>query len=123
MQCFNDNYVIPACVSFYSMLENANSSHFYKLYVLHTDIKEENQKILHSIVLKFKNASLNFINMNHKFQDLFHKLKIKGHYSKEMLYKILAPSIFPQYDTIIITDVDVVFSGDISQCFIQGGGD
>lgn len=123
MHCFNDNYVIPASVSFLSMLENANPAYFYRLYVLHTDISEQNQNILNSIVAKFKNASLEFVDMNHKFENVFDRFRVKGHYTKEVLYKLLAPSIFPQYEQIVITDVDVVFSGDIADIWGGGQGD
>lgn len=127
MHCFDDNYVIPASVSFLSMLENANPRYFYKLYVLHTDISEKNQNTLNSIVSKFNNADLQFIDMNNKFDDEFEAMKNKAHYSKEVLYKLLAPTIFPQYEQIIITDVDVVFCGDIAEIYIicndnYGGG-
>lgn len=120
MHCFDDNYVIPASVSFLSMLENANPRYFYKLYVLHTDISEKNQNILNSIVSKFNNADLQFIDMNNKFNDEFDVMKTKAHYSKEILYKLLAPTIFPQYEQIIITDVDVVFCGDIAEIYDEG---
>lgn len=126
MHCFDDNYVIPASVSFLSMLENANPRYFYKLYVLHTDISEKNQNTLNSIVSKFNNADLQFIDMNNKFDDEFDTMKNKAHYSKEVLYKLLAPTIFPQYEQLIITDVDVVFCGDIAEIYIicndDGGG-
>lgn len=117
MHCFDDNYVIPASVSFLSMLENANPKYFYKLYVLHTDISEKNQNTLNSIVSKFNNADLQFIDMNNKFDDEFDVMQTKAHYSKEVLYKLLAPTIFPQYEQIIITDVDVVFCGDIAEIY------
>lgn len=120
MHCFDDNYVIPASVSFLSMLENANPRYFYKLYVLHTDISEKNQNTLNSIVSKFNNADLQFIDMNNKFNDEFDVIKTKAHYSKEILYKLLAPTIFPQYEQIIITDVDVVFCGDIAEIYDEG---
>lgn len=120
MHCFDDNYVIPASVSFLSMLENANPRYFYKLYVLHTDISEKNQNTLNSIVSKFNNADLQFIDMNNKFNDEFDVMKTKAHYSKEFLYKLLAPTIFPQYEQIIITDVDVVFCGDIAEIYDEG---
>lgn len=116
MHCFDDNYVIPASVSFLSMLENANPRYFYKLYVLHTDISEKNQNTLNSIVSKFNNADLQFIDMNNKFD----VMKTKAHYSKEVLYKLLTPTIFPQYEQIIITDVDVVFCGDIAEIYDEG---
>lgn len=120
MHCFDDDYVIPASVSFLSMLENANPRYFYKLYVLHTDISEKNQNTLNSIVSKFNNADLQFIDMNNKFNDEFDVMKTKAHYSKEILYKLLAPTIFPQYEQIIITDVDVVFCGDIAEIYDEG---
>lgn len=120
MHCFDDNYVIPASVSFLSMLENANPRYFYKLYVLHTDISEKNQNTLNSIVSKFNNADLQFIDMNNKFDDEFDVMKTKAHYSKEVLYKLLTPTIFPQYEQIIITAVDVVFCGDIAEIYDEG---
>lgn len=120
MHCFDDNYVIPASVSFLSMLENANPRYFYKLYVLHTDISKKNQNTLNSIVSKFNNADLQFIDMNNKFDDEFDVMKTKAHYSKEILYKLLAPTIFPEYEQIIITDVDVVFCGDIAEIYDEG---
>jgi len=58
--------------------------------------------------------------MNNKFNDEFDVMKTKAHYSKEILYKLLAPTIFPQYEQIIITDVDVVFCGDIAEIYDEG---
>lgn len=114
MHCFDNRYVIPAAISFQSMLRYANPDYSYKLYVLHTDITDENQKILKDIVSKFHNASLEFIDMKNKFKDIFDHLATKGHYSKEVLYKLLCGSIFSVYEKIIITDVDVLWKGDIS---------
>lgn len=119
MHCFDNNYCMPAAVSFYSMLENANQEYFYKLYVLHSDITEENQEKLREVVKNFKNASLEFIDMKNKFKTLFDKTTYKGRYSKEIYYKYLASSIFPEYEKIIITDVDVCFVGDISEHYLS----
>ncbi|MDD3237763.1 MAG: glycosyltransferase [Candidatus Gastranaerophilales bacterium] len=119
MHCFDDNYALPASVSFYSMLDNADKNYNYKLYVLHTDITQENQKKLQETIAPFLNATLEFINMENKFDNLWKNLNIKGHYSKEMFYKFLPASIFPQYEKIIITDVDVVWLGDISKTYID----
>ena len=58
--------------------------------------------------------------MNNKFDEEFDVMKTKAHYSKEVLYKLLAPTIFPQYEQIIITDVDVVFCGDIAEIYDEG---
>lgn len=119
VHCFDNNYVIPAAVAFFSMLQHASQEYFYKLYVMHSNITSENQKKLDLVVANFNNASLEFINMENKFEDLFQTLKAKGHYSKEMLYKLLLASIFPQYEYVIVTDVDVIYQGDISTEFIK----
>ncbi|MCM1294001.1 MAG: hypothetical protein NC311_00360 [Muribaculaceae bacterium] len=111
---FDNRYVIPAAAAFLSMLTHANKKYFYKLYVLHTDISHTNQEKLNQIVARFQNASLEFIDMHNKLDDMFAMLGSQAHYSKEVLYKLLLPSLFPQYNKIILTDVDVVYDGDIA---------
>jgi len=118
MHCFDNNYVIPAAVSFSSMLSHADPQYHYKLYVLHSDITIQNQKKLSDLVSGYQNASLEFINMNDRLNDIWSSCDTDhGHLRKEVLYKLLAPSLFPQYEKLIITDVDVVFSGDIAPSY------
>jgi len=119
MHCFDNNYAIPAAVSFYSMLRHANPAYGYKLYVLHSDVTHRNQQKLTELVEGFPNASLEFIDMSHRFNDVWKAIYRNNvtHITKECLYKLIAPSVFPQHDKIIITDVDVVFEGDISPSF------
>ena len=119
MHCFDNNYVIPAAVSFYSMLQHANPVYDYKLYVLHSDITWQNQQKLCKLVAEFPNVSLEFIDMTHRFDNIWKKATNKGHLAKEVLYKLIASSIFPNYDKLIITDVDVVFEGDIAPSFFS----
>ena len=115
--CFSDNYTIAAAPAFYSMLENADKNYFYKIFVLHSNITEENQAKLRQTISPFKNADLTFMDMNNRFDELFQKTKEKKFYTKEMYYKYLAPELFKEFDKIIITDADVVFEGDISKEF------
>ena len=122
MHCFDNNYVIPAAVSFFSMLQNANSDYFYQLYVLHTDITVQNQQKLKKLVESFPNAALSFIGMQHRFDSLWNSMPNTDHLSKEVLYKLVAPEIFPDLDRLIITDVDVVFLGDISESYFALDG-
>ncbi len=119
MHCFDNNFVIPAAVSFYSMLANASRDYEYRLYVLHNDITIENQRRLTALVEGFEGCSLEFIDTKGKFTDLFAGWKQGASFTKEVLYKIIAPTTFPQYDKMIITDVDVVFLGDISEEYLK----
>lgn len=127
MHCFDENYCLPAAVSFYSMLKYANKNYFYKLYVLHSDnISKDSQEKLKQTIAIFPNASLEFINKGGFYDDLWEKLKSKAHFSKDMFYKLSVASSFPQYDKMIVTDVDVLWQGDISvefEKFKNGGGE
>lgn len=120
MFCFDNNYVIPASVAFLSLLEHVDKNYFYKFYVLHSDITDENQTKLKQTIEKFSEFSeLEFIDMTHEFEDLWSTIGTKGHFSKEVMYKVLVASIFPQYEKIIVSDVDVVFLGDISDSYLS----
>lgn len=112
---FNDEYVIPAAVAFLSMLSYASKDYRYKLYVMHTDITKSHQKLLAEIVSRFDNADLEYIDMHNRMDNIYINPAYKGRYTKEIFYKLLLPSIFPQYDKVILTDVDVVYQGDISK--------
>lgn len=115
---FDNNYVIPAAVAFYSLLEHANRKYNYKLYALHSDITEENQKKLLETISEFSSfSSLEFVDMSDKYDELWSKMHIKGHFTKETIYKILTASIFPKLTKLITSDVDVVFLGDISESY------
>lgn len=117
MFCFDTNYVIPAGVAFYSLLEHANPKYNYTFYVLHSDITDKQQEKLHETIKQFKNCELKFINMNHKLDDFWDKYYTGDHFSKEVMYKLLVASTFPNIDKIIVSDVDVVFLGDISESY------
>ncbi|QRZ21893.1 hypothetical protein H9L11_11915 [Vibrio sp. sp1] len=46
VHCFDNNYVIPAAVAFYSLLEKSDKNYKYQIYVLHEDITLLNQEKL-----------------------------------------------------------------------------
>ena len=46
-------------------------------------------------------------------------MSFKWHYAKEVFYKMLLSSNFPEYKKMIISDVDVVFLGDVSKSFLE----
>lgn len=118
MHCFDDKDVIPAAVSMYSMLENANGAYHYILYVLHTDITISNRALLRRAIEPFTHAHIEFINMTRQFVYLWDWIKESGYCSpREILYRLVAPSLFLQYDKMIVTDVDGVFLDDISESF------
>ena len=85
MHCFDDRYAAPAAVAFLSMLEHGSPDYFYALYVVHSDISNEHQKMLQEIVGRFGNASLDFITPHNRIDRLFDK--VNGKFTRKPIVK------------------------------------
>lgn len=119
---FDNNYVEPAAVAFYSLLNKASNDVFYDMYVLHSDIAKEKQKLLQDIVTKMKNAQLNFINTGDFLNNIWNEGQFSTGESRSVftihtLIRCFAARFFPQYDKIIYSDVDIVVVEDISELY------
>ena len=116
---FDQNYVIPASVAIYSLLMNSNPEHEYHIHVFFNGISQEDISKLESTCQPFPNSRFFSQDMKGRFTDIFERTKLKAHYSKEMYYKFLVPTLLPQHKKAIVSDVDVVFLGDVSSTFLN----
>mgnify|MGYP004659368821 FL=1 len=117
---FDDNYTIPAAVAFYSLLNKAVKNVFYKMFVLHADISEENQNLLQSIINKTNNATLSFIDTKGFLANEWERgnfSKNAGQFTTDTIIRCFVAKFLPQYDKAIYSDVDVVVVDDISKLF------
>lgn len=113
---FNRYYVLAACITIYSLLKNANNYYTYELYVVHDSLNKRDIEQIKKVANRFANASLQFIHLE-RINSYWSDIKTKSHFSKEIFYKLLAAEVFPQYDRILFSDVDVVFMQDISDVY------
>lgn len=113
---FDHHYVLPAKVAFWSMLRHASGDYDYRLYVIHTDLTESHREGLRQVVGQFANAAISFIDAT-RYDDDASIAKGKKHFSRDIYYKLMAASLFPEYDRVICSDVDVVFLGDIAPSY------
>lgn len=119
---FDNNYVVPAAVAFYSLLNKANKDVAYKMYVLHSSITEESQKLLLDIIGRFSNSTLEFIDTKGFLDEEWKNGNFAGHNTKnqftsDAIVRCFGTRFFPQYDKIIYSDVDVVINDDISELY------
>ncbi len=119
---FNNNYVIPAAVALYSMLNKAKGDVFYKIHILHSDISAENQNLIKNSIKCFKNYEILFQNtdgfLNKAWEAGNFENQNKGaQFTADTLLRCFAAKFFPQYDKIIYSDVDIVFKDDISELY------
>ena len=119
---FDNNYAEPAAVAFYSLLNKAKKDVFYEMYVLHSDITEEKQSLLKDIVNRKENGNLTFINTTNIFKNMWKNGSFNCKYANsvftsETITRCFAAKFFSQYDKIIYSDVDVIFTDDISELY------
>ncbi len=139
---FDNNYVIPAGVSLYSMLACAKTEHpqsqndseklFYKIHCLVDNLSLENQRKLKETLAPFSAfMSVDFLDISNpnlssiepsvidKIHEAFLQLNIyaKTRFSKMVMCRLFLASLFPQYDKIIMFDADTLFLNDVSESF------
>lgn len=115
---FDANYLLAANVTFHSMLRHASRSYRYELYVFHSTLGARHQEALREGIAEFSQATLHFVDVT-QYDEKIRGFEAKAHYSKEIFYKLLAADLLPQYDRIICSDVDVVFTGDFSPVYFM----
>ncbi|WP_139531670.1 glycosyltransferase family 8 protein [Helicobacter pylori] len=142
---FDNNYCIPAGVSLFSMLAHAKRERerervklFYQIHCLVEDLSLENIAKLEKTIAPFSAfSSIEFLDITDKELEPRHnyykldaliaseikKLYLKlnafsqKRFSKMIMCRFFFASLFPQYDKMIMFDVDTLFVNDISESF------
>ncbi len=142
---FDNHYCIPAGVSLYSMLAHAKRERerervklFYKIHCLVENLSLENIAKLEETIAPFSAfSSIEFLDITdeeleprHNYRKLdpliaseIKKLYLKlnafsqKRFSKMIMCRFFFASLFPQYDKMIMFDMDTLFVGDISESF------
>lgn len=124
IHCFDHNYVLPAGVAFQSMLECAASPETrYALHVVGTALTDADKDLLNGVVSRFPQATLEFHEPPPLDLPAFER---RGNLARDVFYKMMLPDILPQHDMVVVTDVDVAYSGDVASFFsaaVEGGDD
>ena len=111
----NNNYVYPCIVYLTSLLHNRGKSSFYIIHILtNNSTSKESLDKINQIIDKFGNHSveLNFYNI---------KGDLKGatikHYPLAVYYRLSLPSLLPNVDKIIYTDIDAINLEDLTEMY------
>lgn len=113
---FDNNYALAAAVAIDSMLRHADPRHEYRLYVVHTGLLAKFQRRLKDVVGRYSNATIEFRDAS-SYDVGWERMAQKAHFSKEVYYKMTAAEMFPEYDRMLFSDVDVIFTGDIAHAY------
>lgn len=109
------NFVTPTCVTILSLLKTSlPQTEFIINIIASPDIDEADRDIIKKqIEISGKKSELYFVDIGKVFSSGYETRGI----STACYSRLLIPWLFPQYDKVIYSDVDVIFKGDISEVY------
>lgn len=112
---FNENYAITGAALIQSIIENSDPSCFYDLYIIEGALSEVSKFKFNLMFRNIKHFRLSIINVDQYFENK--DLNLHAHFSKETYYRVLIPTILPQYNKVIYLDADMVVNKDVQELF------
>ena len=112
------NYFPYFLVALESIIQNADTEKNYDILVLHTELKENEQKIIQNQIMGHPNFSVRLIDVS----DLAEKYRLNdlrtiNHLQVPAYYRLLIAEILSHYDKIIYLDCDLVTMQDIAKLY------
>ena len=111
----NDVFAKYMSVAIISLLNNADKSLFYDIYILYDVLHKDTVKKILRIEQSYKYCKINFVNVKEYIRSI--SLYTRAHYSKEMYYRCLIPDVLKKYDKVIYLDGDIIVKSDISKLY------
>ncbi len=117
----DDKYSLPASVAIISLLRNARKKVKYQIIIVTDDLSKRNEALLIRGFKKYNSFYGLIVKKvkNLKIVEIWENTLHKSHFSKEILYRLALADILPEYDKVILTDVDVIFCGDLDESFVM----
>ena len=120
----NNKYAQYLCVTLNSLIENTSENNHYNIYILETDISEENKNYIKQISDDKEHINVQFINTNEVFEKYgSEKLFCHLYFTKEMYLRIFIPLILSDKDRALYIDIDTIVMGDVADIFDIDLGD
>lgn len=111
----DDKYVKFMMVTIRSIISNATPKHQYKMYVLHTDITEENQAMVKR--METANCKITFVDVTSELRKIEKKISLRDYYTATTYYRVFIADMFPEYEKVLYIDSDTVVREDIANLY------
>lgn len=111
----DEGFVKYTMVSMKSIMENADRSRKYHIYILHMGITEATQaKVL---AMTDEEFAIDFVDVTDKMKSIADKLPIRDYYSNTTYFRLFIPDMFPQYRKALYIDSDTIVVGNIAELY------
>ena len=111
----DEDFVKYTMVSMKSIMENADRSRKYHIYILHMGITEATQaKVL---AMADEEFAIDFVDVTDKMKSIADKLPIRDYYSNTTYFRLFILDMFPQYRKALYIDSDTIVVGNIAELY------
>ena len=111
----DEGFVKYTMVSMKSIMENADRSRKYHIYILHMGITEATQaKVL---AMADEEFAIDFVDVTDEMKSIADKLPIRDYYSNTTYFRLFIPDMFPQYRKALYIDSDTIVVGNIAELY------
>ncbi len=104
---FNDTYAAPAAIAIKSLVHKGGKDTEYDIYIITSSLSVENRRAIERI------ARVAWLDAG----EIFRYCPVTEEYPVDVYARLAIPSLLPQYDKIIYSDVDVLFRTDLSELY------
>lgn len=116
----NQKYVPILYTCAQSIVEHTSAESQYEIYVFHTDITADSQKMFHDRLTR-SNVKFTFINVSKKVAGYI--LQAKEHITTETFYRFLILDILKTYSKVVYLDCDMIICRDVAELYHTEMGD
>lgn len=120
-----DNSYAPfLAVALHSAIENSDPRNHYKAIILYQDVSEENRRRIASLAKE--HFEIRFIPMTSGLETITDRMSNRlrcDYFTLTIYFRLLIPTLFPEYDKAIYIDSDVVVPGDLAELYAIELGD
>lgn len=110
----NQKYVPILYTCAQSIVEHTSENTNYEIYIFHTDINAESQKMFQKNLTR-DNVKFTFVNVSKKVAG--YVLQAKQHITTETFYRFLILDILKDYKKVVYLDCDMIICHDVAELY------
>lgn len=111
----DNKYVKYTIVSIKSLIDHVSRENEYRIYVLNSDIDEENWGKLKR--LETENVSIISADITDYMEEIESKMPLRDYYSSTTYFRLYIPIMFPEYSKVIYIDSDTIVLADVAELY------
>ena len=120
--CFsaNSDFIPYTAVMIQSIIDHAAPDRSYDINILYSEMNKDYEKSVCSLSKGLDNVSIRFFDVSEYVKDFDFftgSVYTKSPYSREVYYRLLIPTLMPEYERVIYLDGDMLARTDVAALY------